>query len=182
MNIARCRGFDAFVKLRSVSLAPRFTSIRTISSSNTALKSKKKSESIDFEDLPKTKRDLAGTPVKPLEPLVEYKKPHHAPSVDIAEDEERLYKEAIASGDIPDTALAKQVYLNWKRFPDCVVLTRVGKFYEVSVVMTGHMSADGVVLLRSRHPLIVPTQSETSESKVLWRNLAILWIPNNAPR
>jgi len=170
MNIARCRGFDAFVKLRSVSLAPRFTSIRTISSSNTALKTKKKSESIDFEDLPKTKRDLAGTPVKPLEPLVEYKKPHHAPSVDIA------------SGDIPDTALAKQVYLNWKRFPDCVVLTRVGRFYEVSVVMTGHMSADGVVLLRSRHPLIVPTQSETSESKVLWRNLAILWIPNNAPR
>jgi len=135
MNIARCRGFNAFVKSRSLSLATRTTSIRTISSSNTALKSKKKSESIDFEDLPQTKRDPTGTPVKPLEPLLEYKKPHHAPSVDVAENEEELYKDAIASGDIPDTALAKQVYLNWKRFPDCVVLTRVGKFYEVSIVV-----------------------------------------------
>jgi hypothetical protein len=134
MNIARCRGSTIFVNLLSLSLAPRITSIRTISSSNTALKSKKKTESIDFGALPKTKRDSAGTPVKPLEPLLEYNKPHHAPSVDVAEDEERLYKDAIASGDIPDTALAKQVYLNWKRFPDCVVLTRVGKFYEVSVL------------------------------------------------
>ena len=135
MNIARCRGFNAFVKSRSLSLATRTISVRTISSSNTALKSKKKSESIDFEALPKTKRDLTGSPVKPLEPLPEYKKPHHAPSVDVAEDEERLYKDAIASGDIPDTALAKQVYLNWKRFPECVVLTRVGKFYEVSIIL-----------------------------------------------
>jgi DNA mismatch repair ATPase MutS len=135
MNIARCRGSAVFVNLRSLNRAPRIISIRTISSSNTALKSKKKTESTDFEALPKTKRDPAGIPVKPLEPLPEYKKPHHAPSVDVAEDEERLYKDAIASGDIPDTALAKQVYLNWKRFPDCVVLTRVGKFYEVSIVV-----------------------------------------------
>jgi hypothetical protein len=136
MNIARCRGSTVFINLRSLNRAPRFTTIRAISSSNTALKSKKKTESIDFEALPKTKRDPAGIPVKPLEPLLEYKKPHHAPSVDVAEDEERLYKDAIASGDIPDTALAKQVYLNWKRFPDCVVLTRVGKFYEVSSMVT----------------------------------------------
>jgi hypothetical protein len=136
MNIARCRGFTTSVNIRSPSLAPRLISIRTISSSIAALKSKKKSESIDFEALPKTKRDPAGIPVKPLEPLLEYKKAHHAPSVDVAEDEEKLYKDAIASGDIPDTALAKQVYLNWKRFPDCVVLTRVGKFYEVSSTVT----------------------------------------------
>ena len=135
MNIARCRGSAALINLRSLNRASRPTFVRAIASSNTALKSKKKSESIDFEALPKTKRDPAGIPVKPLEPLLEYKKPHHAPSVDIAEDEERLYKDAIASGDIPDTALAKQVYLNWKRFPDCVVLTRVGKFYEVGVVV-----------------------------------------------
>jgi hypothetical protein len=134
MNIARCRGNTVFANLRSLSRAPRVTGIRAISSSNTALKSKKKTESIDWEDLPRTKIDPAGSPIKPLEPLLEYKKPHHAPSVDVAEDEERLYKDAIASGDIPDTALAKQVYLNWKRFPDCVVLTRVGKFYEVSNV------------------------------------------------
>jgi len=143
MNIARCRGSTIFINLRSLKRAPRFTTIRAISSSNAALKSKKKSESIDFEALPKTKRDLTGSPVKPLEPLPEYKKPHHAPSVDVAEDEERLYKDAIASGDIPDTALAKQVYLNWKRFPECVVLTRVGKFYEVS----GLVSHDSNVLM-----------------------------------
>jgi hypothetical protein len=136
MNIARCRGSTVFINLRSLNGASRFTTIRAISSSNTALKSKKKTESIDFEALPKTKRDPAGIPVKPLEPLLGYKKHHHPPSVDVAEDEERLYRDAIASGDIPDTALAKQVYLNWKRFPDCVVLTRVGKFYEVSILVT----------------------------------------------
>ena len=135
MNTARCRGSAVLFNLRSPIRAPWFTRIRTISSSNAALKSKKKTESIDFDALPKSKRDPAGTPVKPLEPLPEYKKPHHAPSVDVAEDEERLYKDAIASGDIPDTALAKQVYLNWKRFPECVVLTRVGKFYEVSIIL-----------------------------------------------
>ncbi|WVQ76288.1 hypothetical protein IAR50_005953 [Cryptococcus sp. DSM 104548] len=37
---------------------------------------------------------------------------------------------AIQSGIIPDTALAHEIFLNWKRFPDCILLTRVGKFYE----------------------------------------------------
>ncbi|ODN76055.1 hypothetical protein L202_06000 [Cryptococcus amylolentus CBS 6039] len=40
---------------------------------------------------------------------------------------------AIQSGIIPDTALAHEIFLNWKRFPDCILLTRVGKFYEASL-------------------------------------------------
>lgn len=146
MNTARCRGSAVLFNLRSPIRAPWLTRIRTISSSNAALKSKKKTESIDFDALPKTKRDPNGSPVKPLASLVEYKKTHYAASVDVAENEERLYKDAIAVGDIPDTALAKQVYLNWKRFPDCVVLTRVGKFYEVSL---GVSRSKSVLMLQS---------------------------------
>lgn len=47
-------------------------------------------------------------------------------------DFEEEYQAAVSAGSIPNSALAKQVFLNWKRFPDCIVLTRVGKFYEVS--------------------------------------------------
>lgn len=132
MNIARCRGLAAFSNLRSVNQIPGWIAIRPISTTTVASKTKKISESIDYDALPKSKVDAAGERVKPLDEYKEYKKAHQASSVDVAEDEERLYRDAIASGDIPDTALAKQVYLNWKRFPDCVVLTRVGKFYEVS--------------------------------------------------
>jgi hypothetical protein len=49
-------------------------------------------------------------------------------------DFEEEYQAAVNAGSIPNSALAKQVFLNWKRFPDCIVLTRVGKFYEVSEV------------------------------------------------
>lgn len=41
------------------------------------------------------------------------------------------YLAAVAQGEVPDSPLAEQVYQNWKRFPDAIVLTRVGKFYEV---------------------------------------------------
>jgi hypothetical protein len=43
------------------------------------------------------------------------------------------YLAAVAQGEVPDSPLAEQVYHNWKRFPDAIVLTRVGKFYEVSL-------------------------------------------------
>jgi len=39
---------------------------------------------------------------------------------------------ALDEWKIPDTDLHKHVFRNMKRFPDCIVLTRVGKFYEVS--------------------------------------------------
>lgn len=41
-------------------------------------------------------------------------------------------EKALDEWKIPDTDLAKHVFRNTKRFPDCIVLTRVGKFYEVS--------------------------------------------------
>lgn len=47
-------------------------------------------------------------------------------------NEENDYLAAVAQGVIPDSPLAKQVFQNWRRFPDCIILTRVGKFYEVS--------------------------------------------------
>lgn len=43
------------------------------------------------------------------------------------------YRAAVTRGEVPDSPLAEQVYENWKRFPDAVLLTRVGKFYEVSL-------------------------------------------------
>jgi hypothetical protein len=46
--------------------------------------------------------------------------------------EEAAYVEAVRNGTIPETPLAKLVWLNWRRFPDCVLLTQVGNFYEVS--------------------------------------------------
>ena len=38
---------------------------------------------------------------------------------------------AIKAGELPDTQLSKMVFKNSMRFPDAIVLTRVGKFYEV---------------------------------------------------
>lgn len=43
-----------------------------------------------------------------------------------------LVEDAICREEIPDTQLLKDIYRNYLRFPDCIVLTRVGKFYEVS--------------------------------------------------
>ena len=92
----------------------------------------KSKQTFAFDELPKAKVDSAGKVATPLAPYREYEKEHHAPSPGMLLDEEDIYREAVRMGDIPDTALAKQVYLNWKRFPDCIVLTRVGKFYEAS--------------------------------------------------
>lgn len=41
-------------------------------------------------------------------------------------------EKALDNGEIPDSPLAHTVFRNWKRFPDCIVMTKVGKFYEVS--------------------------------------------------
>lgn len=132
MNIAKCLGLPAFFRLNSPRNQPLLgQAVRAISSSHAVYKTKKRTESLDFESLPKTKLHPDGLPIKPLEPWEKYRKAHQAPSPDVAKDEEILYRDAVASGDIPDTALAKQVYLNWKRFPGCIVLTQVGKFYEV---------------------------------------------------
>jgi hypothetical protein len=135
MALTRCRGCITGVRLGSrLKPSDSTVSVRPITSSARlarAAKTKTK-QTFSLEELPKAKVDATGKVVAPLAPYKEYEKEHHAPSPGILSDEEEMYKEAVKTGDIPDTALAKQVYLNWKRFPDCIVLTRVGKFYEVS--------------------------------------------------
>nr|KIR47809.1 hypothetical protein I312_02957 [Cryptococcus bacillisporus CA1280] len=53
-----------------------------------------------------------------------------SPVITCSKAEIEHLQDAIQQGIIPDTPLAHEVYLNWKRFPDCILLTRVGKFYE----------------------------------------------------
>ncbi len=52
-------------------------------------------------------------------------------SIDLTENDPEL-EAALEEGSIPDSPLARQVFANWKRYPESIVLTRVGKFYEVS--------------------------------------------------
>lgn len=136
MALTRCRGCIAGLR-RGLELKSQETPLylRHISLSSSVSKASKgkSKQTISFDELPRAKVDSAGKAATPLAPYKEYEKEHHAPSPDALLDEEHLYRQAVKTGDIPDTALAKQVYLNWKRFPDCIVLTRVGKFYEVSL-------------------------------------------------
>ena len=44
-----------------------------------------------------------------------------------------MWRRAVLNREVPDTPLAKDIYLNYRRFPGCIVLTRVGKFYEVGL-------------------------------------------------
>ncbi|WVO18464.1 hypothetical protein L204_106181 [Cryptococcus depauperatus] len=53
---------------------------------------------------------------------------HSSKHKELSEEED--LEKAIRTGVIPDTPLAREVYVNWKRFPDCILLTRVGNFYE----------------------------------------------------
>lgn len=48
-----------------------------------------------------------------------------------AEDNEK-YAAEVRAGRVPATPLSRLVWENWKRFPDCILLTQVGNFYEVS--------------------------------------------------
>ncbi|WVR03472.1 hypothetical protein IAU60_000463 [Kwoniella sp. DSM 27419] len=102
--------------------------------------------------LPSAKVDAEGRPVTALDPWDEVDgrvKPRPSPgtlesvaqkpdpegqaelSSDLSTaDEEAQIAQAIADGTIPDSALSREVYANWLRFPDCILLTRVGKFYE----------------------------------------------------
>ncbi|WVQ93833.1 hypothetical protein IAU59_000911 [Kwoniella sp. CBS 9459] len=47
----------------------------------------------------------------------------------LAEEAAEINK-AIKDGLIPESPLAREICANWLRFPDCILLTRVGKFYE----------------------------------------------------
>ena len=47
-------------------------------------------------------------------------------------EESAEFKIALDAGTVPFNEVAKVVFKNWKRFPGCITLTRVGNFYEVS--------------------------------------------------
>lgn len=72
-----------------------------------------------------------------LEAHIPAKEPPNA--AEIAPSGQTLYEydeadflAAVEAGTVPDTRLARVVWANWKRFPDCILLTQVGQFYEVS--------------------------------------------------
>lgn len=46
-------------------------------------------------------------------------------------EENAEFARAVKAGQVPDTALSRLVFDNWKRFPDCILLTQVGNFFEV---------------------------------------------------
>ncbi|WVQ80362.1 hypothetical protein IAT38_002467 [Cryptococcus sp. DSM 104549] len=50
--------------------------------------------------------------------------------VEPAISDDEAVQRAIDSGEIPRSPLALEVFINSRRFPDCILLTRVGKFYE----------------------------------------------------
>lgn len=54
------------------------------------------------------------------------------PKDDSLAAENAEFARAIKAGQVPDTALSRLVYDNWKRFPDCILLTQVGNFFEAS--------------------------------------------------
>ena len=44
---------------------------------------------------------------------------------------EEAYQIAVREGNVPDTELSRVVFKHQMRFPDAILLTRVGSFYEV---------------------------------------------------
>ncbi|KLT41663.1 hypothetical protein CC85DRAFT_247234 [Cutaneotrichosporon oleaginosum] len=57
-----------------------------------------------------------------------HKREHAETDTVAAENAE--FARAVKAGQVPDTALSRIVYDNWKRFPDCILLTQVGNFFE----------------------------------------------------
>ena len=69
--------------------------------------------------------------------------PVEPPALQTIEDQIR---QAILENRIPNTDLAVSIFRNVLRFPDCLVLTRVGKFYEVSTDLLHHPISLGLTL------------------------------------
>ena len=67
---------------------------------------------------------------KETDPLDENTK---IPDLGMTVEETRMFNAACNAGKVPDTDLSRLIYKNWIRFPGCVILYRVGSFYEVSV-------------------------------------------------
>ncbi|WWC58081.1 uncharacterized protein I303_100616 [Kwoniella dejecticola CBS 10117] len=145
-RLRQCR-----VVARAGPFAQRAPDRRSLSSSLIAGNAKSKKTVFNAADLPRHKLDVKGRPVAPLgawsddaglfaSTNVNHKayKSSTAPSMNTDEKDSVLTPDAehsqlhaaIAAGIIPDSPLSREVYVNWLRFPDCILLTRVGKFYE----------------------------------------------------
>lgn len=61
-------------------------------------------------------------------------------------------EKAIDEHRIPDTKLGREIYENMLRFSGCIVLTRVGKFYEVSILtdQVAPLTSDSPTLSRRK--------------------------------
>ena len=83
-----------------------------------------------LKDLP-TQLIIDGEPISPLTP---WPNPSTTPasSSDADADEEGEYEKAVRDGHVPRTSLAREVWMNMKRYEGDILLTRVGMFYEVS--------------------------------------------------
>lgn len=87
-----------------------------------------------LKDLP-TQLIVDGEPISPLTPWPFNSPTTPASSSDADEDAdgEGEYEKAVRDGHVPRTSLAREVWMNMKRYEGDILLTRVGMFYEVSL-------------------------------------------------
>ncbi|WWC66879.1 uncharacterized protein I206_100786 [Kwoniella pini CBS 10737] len=95
-------------------------------------------------------------------------------SIDSAKTEETVLtpdaelselNKAIATGVIPDSPLSREVYINWLRFPDCILLTRVGKFYESYFEPARQLSSILNIKLAQKTYKLANTETESKSTK-----------------
>ena len=61
-------------------------------------------------------------------------------------EESQLFNAACNAGKVPDTELSRLIYKNWIRFPETVILFRVGSFYEVSNLLPSRPTPSSSIL------------------------------------
>nr|XP_019048677.1 hypothetical protein I302_02450 [Kwoniella bestiolae CBS 10118]OCF27607.1 hypothetical protein I302_02450 [Kwoniella bestiolae CBS 10118] len=88
------------------------------------------------------------------------------PTVLSPAEEQAAVDEAVKAGTIPDSALSREVYTNWLRFPDCILLTRVGKFYESYFEPARQLSSIlNIKLAQKTYKVAEHTKSPKSKTK-----------------
>ena len=90
-------------------------------------------ESFNFDDLPKEAKKSESTFGLYLSMILNKCDKVEGSPPPLTVDQQ--FDQAVNEDRVPNTDLAKVVFRNWRRFPDCIVLTRVGKFYEVSDIL-----------------------------------------------
>lgn len=106
------------------------TTLRTLQPKRTKVPKLRKVTKKQLKDLP-TQLIIDGEPISPLTPWPNPTTP--ASSSDADADEEGEYEKAVRDGHVPRTSLAREVWMNMKRYEGDILLTRVGMFYEVSL-------------------------------------------------